>query len=346
MNFRDAWDSTCMNHIVPYLVYIVYCPYDWFLSVWTFSGCSSIVIEWCTLIGCDSIVLCQLWLEDKSEPLIWLFRETAKYLEKQLMIELFSQFLIIIFSVTPAKCFSYFHILSPWPLLTTSAMLYAIPVAWRKQQLMLSSLKDLRTQLVWSQWKKMTIKHTLKAQVVPAEGALIMILYNTVIKLKAFHYFAVLSKRIGQPARSQDFTVEMLEFIQEVKKELHDHKNAADESPRKPGALKSLGKWHTWWEKFDGYLSQTTGAVEISLNYIYWAHQQVTDEMHAADYVMNDERYYMITVLEGAHYREDNKCMYEELQALTIDGPGWTFIKNFQRARNGCTAILALKAKS
>ena len=140
--------------------------------------------------------------------------------------------------------------------------------------------------------------------------------------------------------------MEMLEFIQEVKKECHDHKNVADKSPTKPGALKSLGKWCTWWEKFDGYLSQTTGAAEISLNYIYQPHQQVTDEMHAADYVMNDDHYYVITVLEGAHYREDNKHMYEELQALTIDGPGWTFIKNFQRARNGRAAILALKAQS
>ena len=68
--------------------------------------------------------------------------------------------------------------------------------------------------------------------------------------------------------------------------------------------------------------------------------------MCAADYVTNDECYYTITVLEGAHYREDNKHIYEELQALTIDGPGWTFIKNLQRARNGHTAILALKAQS
>ena len=66
------------------------------------------------------------------------------------------------------------------------------------------------------------VKHTLKAQVVPAEGAPIMIPYNAVIKLKAFCYFAVLSKRIGQPARSQDFTMEMLEFVQEVKKECRD----------------------------------------------------------------------------------------------------------------------------
>ena len=68
--------------------------------------------------------------------------------------------------------------------------------------------------------------------------------------------------------------------------------------------------------------------------------------MCTADYVMNDDHYYAITVLEGAHYREDNKHVYEELQSLTIDGPGWTFIKNFQRARNGHAVILALKAQS
>jgi hypothetical protein len=81
----------------------------------------------------------------------------------------------------------------------------------------------------------------------------------------------------------------------------------------KPRALKSLSIWCTWWENFDGYLSQTTGVVEVSLNYVYQPHQQVMDEMHTADYVMNDKHYYAITVLEGVHYREDNKCMYVEL---------------------------------
>ena len=266
------------------------------------------------------------------------------------MIDLFSQFLIIIFSVTPAKCFSYFsHIITMAAinhfcnaLCNTCGMMQAAANAIISQ-----GFEDPASLIPMEEDDiDLLVKHTLKAQVVPAEGAPIMIPYNAVIKLKAFCYFAVLSERIGQPAHSQDFTMEMLEFIQEVKKERHDHKNAADESPTKPGALKSLGKWHTWWEKFDGYLSQTTGAAEISLNYVYQAHQQVTDEMHAADYVMNDECYYVITVLEGAHYREDNKHVYEELQALTIDGPGWTFIKNFQRARNGHAAILALKAQS
>ena len=266
------------------------------------------------------------------------------------MIDLFSQFLVIIFSVTPAKCFSYFsHIITMAAinhfcnaLSNTCGIIQAAANAIISQGFEdPASLVPMEEDDIDS-----LVKHTLKAQVVPDGGVPITIPYNAVVKLKAFHYFAVFSKRIGQPAHSQDFAMEMLEFIPEVKKECHDCKNAADESPTKPGALKSLGKWCTWWEKFDGYLSQTTGAAEIGLNYIYQAHQQVTDEMHAADYVMNDECYYVIIVLEGAHYREDNKCIYEELQALTIDGPGWTFIKNFQRARNGCAAILALKAHS
>ena len=99
------------------------------------------------------------------------------------------------------------------------------------------------------------VKHTLKAQVVPAGQVPMAIPYNAVVKIKAFRYYAVLSERIGIPARSQDFNAQMLDFVQGVKKERRDRKNATDEAPTKPETLKSLTEWRTWWEKFDGYLS-------------------------------------------------------------------------------------------
>jgi len=162
------------------------------------------------------------------------------------------------------------------------------------------------------------VKHTLKSQVVAGGAAQVTIPYNAVIKLKAFRYFAVLSERIGMEPLSQAFDAAMLEFVQGVMKERRERKNATEEAPEKPPMLKDLAYWRIFWEKFDAYLSQTIGAAEIGLDYVYRPHQDVTDEMRQADYDTNDARYYEITALEGAHYREDNKRVYAEQSVVRV----------------------------
>ena len=109
-------------------------------------------------------------------------------------------------------------------------------------------------------------------------------------------------------------------------KEHHNCKTAQEATPEKPLELKDLGSWWTSWEKFNTYLSQTFGATEIPLTYIYREHVEVMLDMHQADYASNDERYFNITVLEGSHFHEDNKWVYEELKTMLFDGPSWSFI--------------------
>lgn len=65
-----------------------------------------------------------------------------------------------------------------------------------------------------------------------------------------------------------------------------------------------------------------------------------------AAYSDNDSRYYAITVLTGSHYREDNKRVYEELKLTMINGPGWAFIKRFERTQDGRSAVLAIKQQA
>ena len=72
-----------------------------------------------------------------------------------------------------------------------------------------------------------------------------------------------------------------------------------------------MSLWRTFWEKFDTYMSQTFGAAEIPLTYVYREHETVTAEMRAANYTDNDTRYYAITVLTGSHYREDTQAHYD-----------------------------------
>jgi hypothetical protein len=38
--------------------------------------------------------------------------------------------------------------------------------------------------------------------------------------------------------------------------------------------------------------------------------------------------------------------LYNELKALVVDGPGWAFIRNFDKAKDGRKAVLALKAQA
>ena len=148
------------------------------------------------------------------------------------------------------------------------------------------------------------------------------------------------------PLKLRTFDYEAMLEMFELIKERRDRKDASEENPDKPPHLKDFGSWRIFWEKLDSYFSQTYGVAEIPLNYIYRTHTEVTDEMRVRDYESNDQLYYMITALRGSHYQEDNKRVFAELKDATIDGPGWTFIKQFARTRDGRKAVLTLKAQA
>lgn len=56
-----------------------------------------------------------------------------------------------------------------------------------------------------------------------------------------------------------------------------------------------------------------------------------------------DERAVTITVMAGPHYSVDNIKVYDEWKALIVDGPGWTYVRPFDKAKDGRKAVLALK---
>ena len=152
------------------------------------------------------------------------------------------------------------------------------------------------------------VKHTIKANA----GA-VAIPFLSVIKIKAFRYWAITRQRIGMDLNSADFNVNELDFIQVLMRERRDRTAAAQTDPEKPPEFKEMSEWRTFWEKFNTYMSQIYGAAEIPLTYVYREHQAVTDEMRAAIYTDNDTRYYTITQLTGSHYLEDNKRVYQKL---------------------------------
>jgi hypothetical protein len=82
------------------------------------------------------------------------------------------------------------------------------------------------------------------------------------------------------------------------------------------------------------------------LSYLIREHEEVTQEMLDADYASTVDRLVAMTVLEGAHFDLDNCTLCNELKALVVDGPGWAFVRKFDKAKDGRKAVLALKAQA
>ncbi|MFN9980757.1 MAG: hypothetical protein ACK53Y_12605, partial [bacterium] len=69
----------------------------------------------------------------------------------------------------------------------------------------------------------------------------------------------------------------------------------------------------------------------------------VTAVTHAAVYQDHDARLVATTLLQGDWFTIDNQRVYDEFKNLVVKGPGWSFVKAFDRAKDGRGAVLALK---
>jgi hypothetical protein len=166
-------------------------------------------------------------------------------------------------------------------------------------------------------------------------------------KLKAMRYWVLAQGRIGGTTAATDFlnatAVETLRTMQMAK----DLKEATeDTSIQKPVNLTDIHKWTKFWLLLRTYLGRVKGAAHISLLYLIRDHEEVTDEIRDADYESEEDMLIAITTLFGPHYEIDNKTLYAELKPLVVDGPGWRFIKKFDKLSDGRKAILALRAQA
>jgi hypothetical protein len=69
----------------------------------------------------------------------------------------------------------------------------------------------------------------------------------------------------------------------------------------------------------------------------------VTPDHHAAVYQDHDAKLVATTQLQGDWYTLDNHRVYDEFKNLVVKGPGWSFVKTFDRTKDGRNAVLSLK---
>jgi hypothetical protein len=73
----------------------------------------------------------------------------------------------------------------------------------------------------------------------------------------------------------------------------------------------------------------------------------VTDEIRGADYALTeDDERIAIMAHSGAHYELDNQNLYDEFKPLMVNGPGWSFIKKFDKVKDGKSTVMVLKTQA
>ena len=130
-------------------------------------------------------------------------------------------------------------------------------------------------------------------------------------------------------------------------KQLAAKKKVADKSDHdRPKTLKKWSEWQAFWDSWVTYMQGTTGAADIPITYVFRDEETVTQEDVSATYPSNKEKYHRITALRGTHYEADNEQVWQEIKIVTQGGPGWDYIKKYEKRMDGRAAVMELKRQA
>jgi hypothetical protein len=63
-------------------------------------------------------------------------------------------------------------------------------------------------------------------------------------------------------------------------------------------------------------------------------------------YETSEDERIATTAHTRSHFEADNRTLYDEFKPLIVDGPGWSFVKRFDKTKDGRRAVLALKTQA
>jgi hypothetical protein len=179
-------------------------------------------------------------------------------------------------------------------------------------------------------------------------AAQVRIPFVSLQKLKAMRYWVLDQQTQGvEVPLAQDFSNQVCsETLVRMKADSDQKAATEDTEVRKPPKLSELSKWTKWWELFTTYLGRVRGAALVPLTYLVREHMEVTEEIRTRVYPTAEDKRIATTALSGGHYVLDNRTLYDEFKPLVVDGPGWSFIKKFDKAKDGRRAVMALKTQA
>ena len=105
--------------------------------------------------------------------------------------------------------------------------------------------------------------------------------------------------------------------------------------PPEPKPFLKADKWWEWSESFRTYLSaQRTVESAIPLSYIIRPHYAPTRKMRETRYDTIDEDLENTARFSGDDWLEEDERVWQKLQPLLIDGPGWAFVRSMVKQKN------------
>jgi hypothetical protein len=101
-----------------------------------------------------------------------------------------------------------------------------------------------------------------------------------------------------------------------------------------PDKFKSDSKWRSFKDALNNYLDRMKGKRNVPLTYITRP-AVMPQGANPQDPIWTAEH-------NGPQFRDDNKDVFNLLESLMLDGPGETYMRQYQASRNGRAAFLAL----
>ena len=108
-----------------------------------------------------------------------------------------------------------------------------------------------------------------------------------------------------------------------------------------PGPLKEMKKFKEFSDSLVAYLRTKRGSCFVPLCYVIRKTEEVTDVERRAFVGINgryknwDEHSIRCAVMKGPHWQSDNADFWQILGRLVRDGPGWDFIRGFEKRGDG-----------
>lgn len=159
--------------------------------------------------------------------------------------------------------------------------------------------------------------------------------------LLAFRFWVVNRQRLGLPVDAEDFTaITAFEQSQLMVRLQEDEAVADKESIAKlPDKFKQPSQWRVFAEMIETYLSQLKGSGRVALNYVIRKNAVPVPGMI---FQTDAEQAVAISPLAGEQFNRDNAKVYGILKQLCLEGPGRSYILDFDSAKNGRGAWLAM----
>jgi hypothetical protein len=98
--------------------------------------------------------------------------------------------------------------------------------------------------------------------------------------------------------------------------------------------------WLKWFKSIDTYFRRTLGVRGVTLD---WVYRSEAHPKHGVRYPSIAHEIKATLLLEGPHFEEDSRAVYDVIASSTLGTTSSAYIKKFEKSRNGRLALLALK---